>query len=248
MRDDAFAARIAGGQRNTGKALLLSFWEAQFVALFFLLCAVIGGTILICQFVLTLVGLGGDHSVDFGHDVAHDFGGGAGHDAIGGDAHGADGSGHDTAGHGSSWLFAAISLRTLVAAVTFFGLAGMAARSNGQVVGIQLLLAALAGIGAMYGVHWLITAIARLGEDGTLRVKGALGQEGTVYVPIAASRAHAGKIQLRLQNRLVEYEAITSTPERLATGTKVRVIGLAGNVLEVEPIGQVAGSKFQVSS
>jgi membrane protein implicated in regulation of membrane protease activity len=212
------------------------------VALFFLLCAVIGGTILICQFVLTLVGMGGDHSVDFGHDVAHDFAGGAG------DAHSADGSDHDASGHGSSWLFAAISLRTLVAAVTFFGLAGMAARSNGQVVGIQLLLAALAGIGAMYGVHWLITAIGRLGEDGTLRVKGALGQEGTVYVPIAGSRAHAGKIQLRLQNRLVEYEAITNTPERLATGTKVRVIGLAGNMLEVEPISQVASSKLQVSS
>jgi len=242
MPDDAFAARIAGGGRSTGKALLLSFWEGRSVTLFFLLCAVIGGTILICQFVLTLVGMGGDHGVDFSHDVAHDFGGGAG------DAHGTDGSGHDGTGHGSSWLFAAISLRTLVAAVTFFGLAGMAARSNGQVVGIQLLLAALAGIGAMYGVHWLITAIGRLGEDGTLRVKGALGQEGTVYVPIAGSRAQAGKIQLRLQNRLVEYEAITSSPERLATGTKVRVVGLAGNMLEVEPINQVASSKLQVSS
>jgi len=244
MPDDAFAARIALGGRSTGKALLLSFWEGGSVALFFLLCAVIGGTILICQFVLTLVGLGGDHGVDFGHDVSHDFGGGAGHDAAGGDSHGADGNGQDATSHGTSWLFAAISLRTLVAAITFFGLAGMAARSNGQDVGIQLLLAALAGIGAMYGVHWLITAIARLGEDGTLRVKGALGQEGTVYVPIAASRAQAGKIQLRLQNRLVEYEAITASPERLATGAKVRVVGLAGNMLEVEPIGQVAGSKF----
>jgi len=242
MPDDAFAARIALRGRNTGKALLLSFWEGRSVALFFLLCAVIGGTILICQFVLTLVGLGGDHSVDFSHDVAHDFGGGAG------DAHGTDGSGHDATGHGSSWLFAAISLRTLVAAVTFFGLAGMAARSAEQDVLIQLVLAALAGIGAMYGVHWLITAIGRLGNDGTLRVKGALGQEGTVYVPIAGSRAQAGKIQLRLQNRLVEYEAITSSPERLATGTKVRVVGLAGNMLEVEPINQVASSKLQVSS
>jgi membrane protein implicated in regulation of membrane protease activity len=69
-----------------------------------------------------------------------------------------------------------------------------------------------------------------------------------VYVPIAGSRAQAGKIQLRLQNRLVEYEAVTSSPERLATGTKVRVVGLVGNMLEVEPIGQVASSKLQVSS
>ena len=237
MSDDAFAARIGCGGRNTGKvSVLSSVAEGVAVATFFMICAVVGGTILICQFVLTLVGLGGEHGVDLSHDVSHDFAGGAGHDAGGGAAHGGDGSGHDAGHHGTAWLFAAISFRTLVAAVTFFGLVGMAARSAQQPVGIQLVLAVLAGIGAMYGVHWLITAIGRLGEDATLRVKTALGQEGTVYVPIAGARAQAGKIQLRMQNRLVEYEAVTSLPERLATGTKVRVVGLAGNVLEVEPV------------
>jgi membrane protein implicated in regulation of membrane protease activity len=218
------------------------------MALLFMVCAVVGGTILICQFVLTMVGLGGEHGIDFSHDVAHDFVGDAGHDAAGGDAHGAGGDDHTAAQqHGSSWLFAVISFRTLVAAVTFFGLVGSAAQSAGQPIGVQLLLAIAAGIGAMYGVHWLMRSISRLGEDATLRVKNALGQEGTVYVPIAANRAHAGKIQLKVQNRLVEYEAVTSVSERLATGTKVRVVGMAGNVLEVEPVGHVSSSKLQVS-
>ena len=219
------------------------------MALLFLVCAVVGGTILICQFVLTLVGLGGEHSVDFSHDMAHDFVGDAGHDASGGDAHGTGSDDHEAGQqHGSSWLFAVISFRTLVAAVAFFGLVGSAAQSAGQPVGVQLLLAIAAGIGAMYGVHWLVRSISRLGEDATLRVKNALGQEGTVYVPIAGGRAQAGKIQLKVQNRLVEFEAVTSMPERLATGTKVRVIGMAGNVLEVEPVGPVSSSKLQVSS
>jgi membrane protein implicated in regulation of membrane protease activity len=203
----------------------------------FMICAVVGGTILICQFVLTIIGLGGDHGVDFSHDIAHDFAGGAGHDAGGGDAHAGDDGGHDAGQqHGSSWIFAVLSFRTLVAAITFFGLVGLAAQSAHQSVGVQLLLAVAAGIGAMYGVHWLIRTIGRLGEDATLRVKSALGQEGTVYVPIAGARAQAGKIQLKMQNRLVEYEAVTSTPDRLATGTKVRVVGFAGNMLEVEPV------------
>ena len=205
---------------------------------FFLVCAVIGGTILICQFVLTLVGLGGEHGVDFSHDVAHDFSAGSGHDVHAGDSHVSDGQ-DQTAAHppyASSWLFAVISFRTLIAAVTFFGLIGSAARSAGQGPGVQLLLALAAGVGAMYGVHWLIRSIGRLGQDATMRVSSALGQEGTVYVPIAGGRTQAGKIQLKLQNRLVEYEAITSGAERLATGTKVRVVGVAGNVLEVEPI------------
>jgi membrane protein implicated in regulation of membrane protease activity len=205
------------------------------MSMLFMICAVVGGTILVCQFLLTVIGLG-EHGLEAGHDLAHDFSGvagDAGHD--GGIDHGADG--HDSAQHHSTaWLFAVISFRTLVAAVTFFGLVGLAARSMGQGTGIQLLLAVAAGLGAMYGVHWLIRMIGRLGEDATLRVRHALGQEGTVYVPIAGGRSQAGKIQLKLQNRLLEYEAVTSKPDRLATGTKVKVVAIAGNVLEVEPV------------
>ena len=194
----------------------------------FLICAVVGGTVLVCQFVLTLVGLGGDHA-DFAHDAPHDF--------HVGDAHADDPAGHDAQGHhGSSWLFGVISFRTLVAAATFFGLVGYAAEQAGQRMPIQLVLAVAAGIGAMYGVHWIVRSMGRLAEDGTVRVRAALGQEATVYVPIPAAKAHAGKVQLKLQNRLVEYEAVTGGGERLATGTKVRVIGLVGNTLEVEPL------------
>src|SRR6186997_2035131 len=103
------------------------------MATFFLLCAVVGGTILICQFVLTLVGLGGEHGFDVGHDVGHDFAGDSGHAASGAHAGGDDGSGHDAAHqHGSSWIFAAISFRTLVAAIAFFGLIGSAAQQAHQ--------------------------------------------------------------------------------------------------------------------
>lgn len=202
----------------------------------FLICAVVGGTVLVCQFVLTLVGLGGEHGLDLASDVA-DFAADAGHDVSLTDSHDIDPSGHDAGGHhGSSYLFAVISFRTLVAAAAFFGLIGLAAQSAGQPLGVQLLLAGLAGFGAMHGVHWLVRTMGRLGQDGTLRAQQALGQEGTVYVPIPAAREQAGKVQLRVQNRLVEYEAVTAGTERLATGTKVRVIGVAGSLLEVSPL------------
>jgi hypothetical protein len=57
-----------------------------------------------------------------------------------------------------------------------------------------------------------------------------------VYVPIAGGRSQAGKIQLKLNNRLMEFEAVTNSPQRLATGTKVRVVGIAGSTLDVEPV------------
>jgi hypothetical protein len=44
-----------------------------------------------------------------------------------------------------------------------------------------------------------------------------------VYVPIPGKRAGAGKVTFRLQNRLVEYLAVTDEESRLATGEKVVV-------------------------
>jgi membrane protein implicated in regulation of membrane protease activity len=205
--------------------------ESRTMTYVFLFCAVVGGTVLIAQFVMTLLGLGGaewEDSTGWGDDAGHLEA--AVHDPSGHDAHG-----H----HGSSWLFAVISFRTLVAAAAFFGLIGLAAQSAGQPVGVQLLLAAAAGLSAMYGVHWLVRMMGRLGEDHTLRVQQALGQEGTVYVPIPPQGRSAGKVQVSVQRRLVEFEAVTAGDKPLATGTKVRVVGVQGNVLQVEPIGDV---------
>lgn len=209
----------------------------------FLFFAVVGGTVLVCQFVLTLVGLSGGHdlpddlSADTGggfhggdvHDVGSDHAGDAGHD------HAAEG--HD---HGASWLFGVISFRTLIAASTFFGLAGLAAEQGGLNLFTQLAIGTISGLGAMYGVHWIMRLIGRLGEDGTVRIQRAIGQEATVYIPIPGSKKNAGKIQLRLQNRLMEYAAVTDSADRLPTGTHVRVVGVAGDVLEVMPLAKSA--------
>ncbi len=45
-----------------------------------------------------------------------------------------------------------------------------------------------------------------------------------VYVPIPGKRAGAGKVTFRLQNRLVEYQAVTEDDTRLTTGEKVIVV------------------------
>ncbi|MCE9528328.1 MAG: NfeD family protein [Planctomycetales bacterium] len=204
---------------------------------FFVLCAVIGGTILVCQFVLTLVGFGHDVG-DMAHDVSVDV-----HTDVAADAHdGSDAHGDESGHHGSSWLFGIISFRTLVAACAFFGLAGLAADSAGLDLLKQLVIATVSGGGAMFAVHALVKQMGRLNQDQTLRVQRAIGRVGTVYIPIPAQKVSSGKIQLNLQNRVVEYEAITKGDEKLATGTKVRVVAVRGSILEVEPILQEAST------
>src|SRR5579885_3482137 len=104
----------------------------------FLVCFLAGGTVMVCQFLLSLFGLGGHH--DLGGD-AHDVGGPDLHDVSGHDA-----SGHDGAhGHGGvgDWLASVLTFRTVVAALTFFGLAGLAA-SQTQLPSAAVGLVALA--------------------------------------------------------------------------------------------------------
>ena len=198
----------------------------------FMVCAALGGTIMVCQFVLTIIGLG-----DHGGDVSTDVGdvGDVGH--VGDVSHDVSIDGHDADhGHDSTWLFGVISFRTLVAASTFFGLAGLATNAANLHIVVQLLVALVCGVAAMYGVHWLMRSFYKLSADGTVRIERAVGHTGTVYVPIPANRKSAGKIQLNLQNRLIEYEAISGAGEALATGAKVVVVAVVGeNTLEVEP-------------
>ena len=192
----------------------------------FLACALFGGTLLICQTVMTLIGLSGDH--DFSHDgMDHDLGHDLGcHDA-GGNAHG---TGHATTAptqHSSTWFFGIITFRTAVAALTFFGLAGMAAHSSDLSPVSSLAIGVLAGFAAMYGVHWMMRQISRLRTDGSVRIDNAVGMTGTVYLRIPGHLGGAGKIQLNLQNRTVELSAWTDRSE-IATGATVRVTRVVG--------------------
>lgn len=211
----------------------------------FLFCALVGGTIMLCQFALTLLGLGGHDLVEAGHgglDLAHDAGPDVAHDVSADDSAAGDAQGDDGAHqHSSTWLFGVITFRTMVAAITFFGLAGMAANSADVSPINQVLVGLAFGIGAMYAVHWLMSLMYRLGEDNTVRINRAVGREGTVYLPIPADKTGHGKIQLCLQGRMTEYEAVTEEPDNLPTGARVVVVGVVGgHVLRVAPVQKQA--------
>lgn len=192
----------------------------------FVVCAAAGGAVLTCQLVLTLIGFGGDwHSGDMELHVDH-AGGGDLHTDAGADAHaGTDAHQGQAAGqshHDAAWLFRAISFRTVVAALTFFGLTGLAAQSAEATTATTILLAAGAGLLAMYGVYWLMQTMYGLRAEGTARIERAVGKRGSVYLPIPGHSGGCGKIQINVQNRTMEYQA-TTDGETLAAGAAVVV-------------------------
>lgn len=201
----------------------------------FIICAAVGGTILVAQFVMTAIGLGGHaFDMDISTDVGHDFGDfhvdtDAHIDHAGGTDH-ADQASH----HGSTWLFGILSFRTIVAALAFFGLSGLAARSADASTPTVFIVSVGAGVAAMFAVYWMMRGLQTMRAEGTVRILGAVGQHGNVYLRVPANRSGSGKIQFNLQNRTMEYLAITAGPE-LPTGAKVVVVGVVNpTTLEVQ--------------
>jgi len=211
----------------------------------FAVCAAVGGTIFVCQFIMSLLGL-----AEAGQDVAGSVGAeGFDSDAGGVSAdHGHDGSAvdHGTATHshhqgpqvhvhGSSWFFGVLTFRTVVAAITFFGLAGLACNA-GKVHAITGLgIAVVAGVAAMFVVHGLMKGMSNLRSEGTVHIQQAVGTSGEVYLRIPGRRSGVGKVTVNVQNRTMEYQAVT-TGEALPTGARVVVTGVVdSDTVEVQP-------------
>jgi len=173
----------------------------------FLVCAGVGGTLLLLQFLAGALGFAGDHA-DAGH---HEVG-----------THDAD---HD---HGDgNWFLGLLTFRSVCAAVAFFGLGGLTAAYYELPESARIAAAALSGFAALYLVATLMKTLYRLKADGAVRINHAVGRTGTVYLRVPANKTGPGKVTLNLQNRTVELEAFTAAAE-LPTGTPIRVVAVLG--------------------
>ena len=195
----------------------------------FLTCLVVGGVVLAAQLVLSLVGFGADGvEGDFAQELAHDV-----HGPTHGGAHGSEPI------HGLH-LF---SVRSVAAAVAFFGVGGLAARGAGLPAAVVVAAAVAAGVAASLATAWAMRAMLRLERDGSVRIERAVGEPATVYVPIPAGGGAPGKIHLVLQGRTVECQAVTPGPDALPTGTRVTVVDVrAADLVEVVPTPSIDGA------
>jgi hypothetical protein len=179
---------------------------------FFLTCAILGGGILIVQLLLGLLGL-----VHDGIDAAHH--GDVGHDLTSGASEGLN----------------LLSVRALSAGLGFFGVGGMAGLSTGFGLLAALPLGITLGMAAMIGTAMITRWMLTLEDDGSVSIDGAVGSTGTVYLAIPGERKGAGKVLLTLQNRTVEYQAVTSRGA-LPTGASVLVVDVVGpDTVDVVP-------------
>jgi membrane protein implicated in regulation of membrane protease activity len=216
---------------------------------FYLVCACAGFALLLVRIILMAAGAGhgadADSGADVHADISHDFS--AGHDVPAGHdlAPGHDmAAGHDaTSGHGhgaghhadSDASFKMLTLQGVMGFLLMFGLTGFVLNGITFAGGIISAAGAItAGIASMWIIAKFFSLLMKLQSSGTVDIANAVGQEGTVYLTIP--QGGVGKVQVVVQGRLLEYEAVSDAKEALVPGDTILVVYYKGNTLVVHKI------------
>jgi len=173
--------------------------------------------VLIVQSVMLLFGLGGEED---GIDLT-------GNDMV------------DTPGGGGGDGLALFSIRGIMAMLCVGGWSGLALYASGVNRPLTILLSAICGLAALFALAYLMRAAMKLQSSGNINLSSAIGKTGRVYIPIPPHTKGSGKINITLQERYLEVEAVTTADRKLATGETVRVVSTDGTgTLVVEPLSE----------
>ena len=189
--------------------MLTEWWGGLDLTLqIFYALGIFSGAILLIQTLLMLLGVGdGDMDMDSDVDLDHGDGGGL------------------------------LSVRTIVAFLFGFGWTGALCHKSGLNITLTLLIAFAVGMAMMFIIFGLMRFLYSMRQDGTINYNNAIGEIGTVYLPIPGGGKTPGKVEVMVQGRLVVAEAFHQGDEKLENHSKVKIINTAGgNSLIVEPL------------
>lgn len=125
---------------------------------------------------------------------------------------------------GDTIPFQFISLKNIVAFFTVFGWSGIAFIQAGLAYWLVILLSVLCGLLMMFLMASLFYFMSKLAENGTLKMKNAIGKLGEVYLVIPAKRGGMGKVQLNVQGSMRTLDAITDDLEKIPTSSIIQVL------------------------
>ena len=109
---------------------------------------------------------------------------------------------------------------------------------------LALIPGIAAGIAAAFGIAAFMKITEKLQGNGNLQVENTVGKTAEVYLTIPANRGGNGKVNVYVQERYAEMEAVTDSDTPIKTGEKVKITGTLneGTVL-VEPFKATPAQK-----
>ena len=182
-------------------------------------CIAIPATVmLIIQMILTLIGLGGD-DMDAQTDGA---------DADGIDTDIDDSSFDDADMDIADGGLRVFTLRGLIAFFSVTGWVGTVCCNFGLNLPVTIIISVASGLLAMFLIAALLKWLLKLQYDGTEDIKDALGVSGTVYLKIPPARSGKGKVNVIIQGKLCEKDAVTDEETVITRDEEITVIGISG--------------------
>ena len=115
------------------------------------------------------------------------------------------------------------SIRSIGSFFVGFGWTGAMLLEKGYGVGVATLGGTIMGSIILSAFLAMMRWMQSLKSDGTVDYKNAIGNIGTVYIPISPRRKGIGQIEVQLQGRLTVVGAVTDDEEKMETRTAVRV-------------------------
>ena len=115
------------------------------------------------------------------------------------------------------------SVRSIGSFFVGFGWTGAMLLDKGYGVGVATLGGTIMGSIILSAFLAMMRWMQSLKSDGTVDYKNAIGNIGTVYIPISPRRNGIGQIEVQLQGRLAVVGAVTDDGEKMETRTAVRV-------------------------
>ena len=171
--------------------------------------ALVTSTVMVLQLILMFLGLDSDSDVELEADVDSDV-------TDGGNI---------------------LSVRTITAFFAGFGWSGVACLDAGLSLPVTLLISVAVGSVFMFGVFALMRFLYGLRYSGTLDYHNAIGQVGSVYLPIPGDLSGPGKVEVLVQGRLRVVDAFNKSGDSLPNRSRVKVVDVMDQTtLVVQPL------------
>lgn len=218
---------------------MIEWWESLTLLQQIFTCMAVPATlILIIQSILLLFGIGfggsdgdaGDISSDFDSDIDTDISMADIGDIDGStqfDVNAASDFDPDTSG-GDINDTSGLSLFTIRGIVAFFSVGGWTGLVLSKYTSsyIAIPIAFIAGTAALVGIALLFKYAMRFQDKGNIDIKNAIGKVGSVYLTIPANKTGKGKINVMVQERFVELDAVTDNNQPILTWSIIEVAGI----------------------
>lgn len=192
---------------------MAEWWNSLDLFKQIMFCIAVPSTlIIVIQLVLMLIGFGGDDSFDAaGSDVDMD---------VGIDADLVNDEGFISLG--------GLRIFTLRSVLAFLSVGGWFAMALSYTMEqwLALLLGILGGALMAFLIAFGFHLALKLQSSGNINYKKAVGLTGTVYLRIPPKRSGKGKINLTVQERFIDADAVTDEDEMIDTGHPIKVVAV----------------------